>query len=92
MNTFTLTVLIPSYRPGKELKELLRRLSRQKKRPDRVLILNTEDDILICDPEGEYAPLIEAMGGMGSVIRVSAGGRDRLRPLTEGSWQERTAP
>ena len=43
MNTFTLTVLIPSYRPGKELKELLRRLSRQKKRPDRVLILNTEE-------------------------------------------------
>ena len=45
------------------------------------LILNTEDDILICDPEGEYAPLIEAMGGMGSVIRVSAGGRDRLNAM-----------
>ena len=45
------------------------------------LILNTEDDILICDPEGEYAPLIEAMGNMGSVIRVSAGGRDRLNAM-----------
>ena len=45
------------------------------------LILNTEDDILICDPEGEYAPLIEAMGAMGSVIRVSAGGRDRLNAM-----------
>ncbi len=45
------------------------------------LILNTEDDILICDPEGEYAPLIEAMGSMGSVIRVSAGGRDRLNAM-----------
>ena len=45
------------------------------------LILNTEDDILICDPEGEYAPLIEAMGDMGSVIRVSAGGRDRLNAM-----------
>ena len=45
------------------------------------LILNTEDDILICDPEGEYAPLIEAMGGIGSVIRVSAGGRDRLNAM-----------
>ena len=46
-----------------------------------ILILSTEDDILICDPEGEYAPLIEAMGGIGSVIRVSAGGRDRLNAM-----------
>ena len=45
------------------------------------LILNTNDDILICDPEGEYAPLIEAMGDLGSVIRVSAGGRDRLNAM-----------
>lgn len=45
------------------------------------LILNTEDDILICDPEGEYAPLIEAMGDIGSVIRVSAGGKDRLNAM-----------
>ena len=45
------------------------------------LILNTEDDILICDPEGEYAPLIEAMGAIGSVIHVSAGGRDRLNAM-----------
>ena len=45
------------------------------------LILNTEDDILICDPEGEYAPLVEAMGDLGTVIRVSAGGRDRLNAM-----------
>ena len=46
------------------------------------LMLNTDDDILICDPEGEYAPLVEAMGpDMGSVIRVSAGGRDRLNAM-----------
>ena len=45
------------------------------------LILNTDDDILICDPEGEYAPLIEAMGQLGSVIRVSAGGHDRLNAM-----------
>ena len=46
------------------------------------LMLNTDDDILICDPEGEYAPLVEAMGPeMGSVIRVSAGGRDRLNAM-----------
>lgn len=45
------------------------------------LTLNTDDDILICDPEGEYAPLIEAMGDMGSVIHVSAGGKDRLNAM-----------
>ena len=45
------------------------------------LILNTEDDLLICDPEGEYAQLIRAMGNLGSVIHVSAGGRDRLNPM-----------
>lgn len=45
------------------------------------LMLNTQDDILICDPEGEYAPLVEAMGDIGSMIRVSAGGRDRLNAL-----------
>lgn len=45
------------------------------------LMLNTSDDILICDPEGEYAPLVEAMGDIGSIIRVSAGGRDRLNAM-----------
>lgn len=45
------------------------------------LMLNTDDDILICDPEGEYAPLVEAMGDLGSVIKVSAGGRDRLNAM-----------
>ena len=45
------------------------------------LMLNTQDDILICDPEGEYAPLVEAMGSIGSIIRVSAGGRDRLNAM-----------
>ena len=46
------------------------------------LMLNTDDDILICDPEGEYAPLVEAMGhDLGAVIRVSAGGRDRLNAM-----------
>ena len=46
------------------------------------LMLNTDDDILICDPENEYAPLVEAMGPeIGSVIRVSAGGRDRLNAM-----------
>ncbi len=46
------------------------------------LILNTQDDILICDPEGEFAPLVQAMGReTGSVIRVAAGGKDRLNAM-----------
>ena len=46
------------------------------------LMLNTDDDILICDPEGEYAPLVEAMGSdIGSVIRVAAGGKDTLNAM-----------
>ena len=45
------------------------------------LLLNTDDDILICDPEGEYAPLVEAMGDMSTVIRVAAGGKDRLNAM-----------
>lgn len=46
------------------------------------LMLNTDDDILICDPEGEYAPLVEAMGSdIGSVIRVAAGGKDKLNAM-----------
>ena len=46
-----------------------------------MLIANTEDDIMICDPEGEYAPLVEAMGDMSTVIRIAAGGRDRLNAM-----------
>lgn len=45
------------------------------------IMLNTDDDILICDPEGEYAPLVEAMGDIGTVIRVAAGGQDRLNAM-----------
>ncbi|NLT15934.1 MAG: DUF87 domain-containing protein, partial [Clostridiales bacterium] len=45
-------------------------------------ILNSEDDILICDPEAEYVPLVQALAGKdGSVISVSAGGRDRLNAM-----------
>lgn len=46
------------------------------------LMLNTDDDILICDPEGEFAPLVEAMGNdIGTVIHVAAGGKDRLNAM-----------
>ena len=43
------------------------------------LALATEDDILICDPEREYAALIEAMGG--EVIRIAAGSNDRINAM-----------
>ena len=45
------------------------------------LILNTDDDIMIFDPEGEYGPLVEAMGNNGSVIHIAAGGHDRLNAM-----------
>ena len=45
------------------------------------VLLKTHDHVLVCDPEGEYAPLVEAMGNLGSVIRVSAGGKDRLNAM-----------
>jgi type IV secretory pathway VirB4 component len=45
------------------------------------IMLNSDDDIIICDPEGEYVPLVEIMGDKSSVIRVSAGGHDRLNAM-----------
>lgn len=47
-----------------------------------VLLLLGKDDVMICDPEGEYAPLVEAlMGSESSIIRVAAGGADRLNAM-----------
>jgi hypothetical protein len=54
------------------------------------LILATDDDILIADPEGEYAPLAEAMGDISSVIRVAAG--TGSTPCTWWMATARTAP
>ena len=46
------------------------------------LMLNTEDDIMICDPEGEFILLVEAMGNdVGTVVHMMAGGRDRLNAM-----------
>ena len=39
----------------------------------------TQDDILICDPEREYASLVEAMGG--EVVRIAAGSRDHINAM-----------
>ena len=46
-----------------------------------LLILFTKDDIMICDPEGEYAATIKALNDVGTVIRIAAGGKDKLNPM-----------
>ena len=48
------------------------------------LSLSTNDDILICDPEGEYSELVKAMGG--EVINISASSKDHINAMdmTEG--------
>jgi hypothetical protein len=41
--------------------------------------LVTQDDIIICDPEGEYYPLVQALHGQ--VIRVSPNSTDYVNPM-----------
>jgi type IV secretory pathway VirB4 component len=57
------------------------------------VILNTDDDIYIIDPEREYLPLAELLGG--SVIRIAAGGKTYLNPMdmdmNYGKDDEKTA-
>lgn len=43
------------------------------------VILNTNDDIYIVDPEREYLPLANLLGG--EVIKIAAGGTSYLNPL-----------
>ncbi len=46
------------------------------------LILNTEDDVLICDPENEFGPLCRTLGREdAAVIHMAAGGKDRLNAM-----------
>ena len=41
--------------------------------------LITEDDIIVCDPEAEYYPLVRTLGGQ--VIRISPVSSDYINPL-----------
>ncbi len=41
--------------------------------------LVTSDDILICDPEGEYYPLVEKLGGQ--VVKLASNSKDYLNPM-----------
>ena len=41
--------------------------------------LVTRDDILVCDPEGEYFPLVQALGGQ--VVKLATNSKDYLNPM-----------
>lgn len=41
--------------------------------------LATTDDILVCDPEGEYFPLVKKLGG--TVVKLSTDSTDYLNPM-----------
>lgn len=43
------------------------------------ILLNTDDDILVIDPEAEYAPLAKIFGG--EVIKIASGSHVYLNPL-----------
>jgi hypothetical protein len=43
------------------------------------LAITTDDDILVCDPEGEFGDLIKALGG--EVIRIAAGSDDHINAM-----------
>ncbi len=49
------------------------------KREIAFVILSTEDDVIICDPEDEYSPLVGRLGGQ--VIDLSPNSTDYLNPL-----------
>ena len=44
-----------------------------------MLALSTDDDIIICDPEREYASLVEALGG--EVVRIAAGSPHHINAM-----------
>lgn len=43
------------------------------------IIMSTNDDVLICDPEGEYDPIVQEMGG--EVIKIGANSQDRINAM-----------
>ncbi|HCI84167.1 MAG TPA: TraE family protein [Lachnospiraceae bacterium] len=45
------------------------------------LVLNSEDDVMICDPEGEYARMLERFDDIVTVVHIAAGGKDRLNAM-----------
>ena len=49
------------------------------KREITYVMLTTKDNVIICDPENEYSPLVNRLGGQ--VIRLSPSSRDYVNPL-----------
>ena len=49
------------------------------KREITYVMLTTKDNVIICDPEDEYSPLVNRLGGQ--VIRLSPNSRDYVNPL-----------
>lgn len=43
------------------------------------VFLMTKDDLIICDPEGEYSPLVETLHGQ--VIQISPTSKQRINPM-----------
>ena len=43
------------------------------------VFFSTTDDIIICDPEGEYYPLVQALDGQ--VIRIAPNSKDYVNPM-----------
>ncbi len=50
--------------------------------------LNTKDDIMICDPEAEYSPLVKRLEGQ--VIHISPASTQYINPMDINSnyWEE----
>ena len=49
------------------------------KREITYVMLTTKDNVIICDPEDEYSPLVKRLGGQ--VIRLSPSSTDYVNPL-----------
>ena len=45
------------------------------------LVFNSEDDVMICDPEGEYARMLGRFEDIVTVVHIAAGGKDRLNAM-----------
>ena len=45
------------------------------------ILLSTQDEILICDPENEYGALVKALCPDSTVISLEAGGKDKLNAM-----------
>ena len=50
-----------------------------KREISNAILVCRDDDVIICDPESEYAPLVLHFGGQ--VVRVSATSNDYINPL-----------